>query len=266
MDTQPTSHPPQEPVSAPAPAPKPPAAAKNSFGIPIAIIVGFALIAGAIYFSGGGTLTGSNPGTNQNAAAGQAVDTMLPITEDDHIRGNPNAPIMFVEYSDYDCPFCKDFHETMTQIINEYGLTGKVAWVYRHFPLPQLHPNAPLIAHAAECVAELGGNDAFWTFSDLVFGERGSNEQTNISRLSEFAKEAGVDEAAFTACNESGRHQQAIADDFASARAVDGKGTPHTVVIVGDQQAIITGAQPYQQIKQAIENLLAQMEGVPQTN
>ena len=89
----------------------------SSLTIPIAIIVGFALIAGAVYFSGSrsGVSSATAPSPDARAAAADrqnAADRtgeIRPITEDDYIRGNPNAPIMIVEYSDYDCPFCKTF-------------------------------------------------------------------------------------------------------------------------------------------------------------
>lgn len=234
-----------------------PSARKSSLGIPIAIVIAAGIIAFAIYMTG----NDSGPATSQTNTEDENADIVVePVTADDHIRGNPNAPIMLVEYSDYDCPFCKQFHETLRQIMAEYGTDGKVAWVYRHFPLQQLHPNAPQLAAASECVAELGGNEAFWTFSDLIFDERGTNEQTDISRLPEFAVAAGVDEDAFKLCYDNGKYHAQIEDDLQAAIAAGGRGTPHTIVMVGDQQGEISGAQPYQAVKQIIENLLSQIE------
>ncbi|MEX2369159.1 MAG: thioredoxin domain-containing protein [Candidatus Paceibacterota bacterium] len=94
------------------------------------------------------------------------------VDEDDHIRGNIDAEVVLVEYSDFFCPFCGQFHDTMKQIIDTYE-ADQVAWVYRHFPIPQLqgHEQAPLYAQASECIADLGGNDAFWSFSDSVFAD-----------------------------------------------------------------------------------------------
>src|SRR6185436_7093141 len=82
---------------------------------------------------------------------------MEPVTEKDHILGNPNAEVIMVEYSDLECPFCKEFHSTLRRVMNEYGKDGKVAWVYRHFPIDSLHPKARKEAEATECAAELGG-------------------------------------------------------------------------------------------------------------
>lgn len=234
----------------------------TSLAIPVSIVVGFALVAGAIYFSGANSQ--AQQGT-QNAANVLGVEEpttgeIRPVDEKDHIRGNPNAPIVMIEYSDYDCPFCKNYHETMKRVIQNYGADGKVAWVYRHFPLEQLHPSAPHIALASECVAELGGNDAFWKFTDLVFGERGTNEPTNTARLPEFAKTAGVSESAFTACVEEGRTKSLVDEDMRDAIAAGGKGTPHTLVLVGGQQGIISGAQPYETVSKILDTLIAQME------
>jgi len=99
----------------------------------------------------------------------QAVDLTMPeVTENDHIRGNTDAKVFFVEYSDIDCPFCKTLHVTMQSVVDNYD-PGDVAWVYRHFPLTNLHPTAAVKAEASECIAELGGNDAFWDFLDILF-------------------------------------------------------------------------------------------------
>ena len=86
-------------------------------------------------------------------------------TEGDHIIGNKDASVVIVEYSDLECPYCKRFGETMKEIIAESN--GDVAWVYRHWIV---HPGALPKAGAAECVAKLKGNDAFWKYVDLVFG------------------------------------------------------------------------------------------------
>lgn len=87
------------------------------------------------------------------------------VTESDHIYGNKNAEVTIVEYSDYECPFCKQFQPTLKKIVDESN--GAVRWVYRHYPLHQ-HSFEKLVA--AECVAKLKGNDAFWQYGDLLFG------------------------------------------------------------------------------------------------
>jgi protein-disulfide isomerase len=231
----------------------------NSLGVPIAIIVAGLIIALAVYFGGGRDNT---PAATAPAGEGEpAVETTVaPVTAEDHIRGNPNAPIVLVEYSDYDCAFCKNFHDTMKRIMTEYGAAGTVAWVYRHFPLQSLHPNAPTIAAASECVAEIGGNEAFWTFSDLVFDERGVNALTDVTRLPEFAQSAGVDQGEFESCLDSGRYDEKIANAVDAAIATGAEGTPYTVILVGNQRVgVINGAQPYDAVKQNIDALIAQV-------
>lgn len=243
-------------------------ALRSNLGIPIAIVVAAALIAAAIYFKGGSAPT-SVATTSTNPFDEQVTPEVKvePIRETDHIRGNPNAPIVLIEYSDFDCPFCKRFHEdVLLPLIDEYGAAGKVAWVYRHLPLEGLHPNAPLLAHASECVAEAAGNDGFWEFTDLVFGERGTNEQTNPERLSEFAEAAGVNPAAFELCLSSGKYEQAIEDSIKEAIAANGGpsrlGTPFTLVFVGTEYVgPIVGAQEYAAVKRNIDDILTQIEG-----
>lgn len=233
-----------------------PPTTRDSIAIPIAIVIAAGLIAGAIFF-------GNSNAPAQQAAVGSAQDSepdVRQVDSTDHIRGNPNAQIVFVEYSDFDCPFCQDFHKTMQRIMDEYGSSGKIAWVYRHFPLGQLHPNAPKIAEASECVTEQGGDPAFWKFADMVFGEKPVNDFTEMSRLPEFAERAGVDRAKFESCLASGKYAEKLEKSIAEAQAAGGTGTPHTLVLVGDQIGTINGAQPYEVVKQIVENLISQME------
>lgn len=107
---------------------------------------------------------------------GSVKTTVNPVTPNEHIKGNPNAEVFVIEYSDPECPFCKRFHETMKSVMQEYGDTGKVAWVYRHFPLDALHTKARKEAEAFECAAELGGNVKFWEYADKLFEITPSND------------------------------------------------------------------------------------------
>lgn len=227
---------------------------RPSLAVPVAIVIGFGLIAASIYFGGSDSKI-----DGQQAAVAEATENLAeiaPVSEADHIRGNPNAKLVIVEYSDFDCPFCKSFHATMQAIMNEYGANGNVAWVYRHFPLTSLHPSAQYIAEASECVAQIGGNDAFWKFTDLVFSERSTNEPTNVARLPEFALAAGVDEKDFESCVNSGRGKAKVESDRNNAVAIGGTGTPYSFVIFGDEVMTINGAQPYEIVKQMVEGFL----------
>ncbi len=234
---------------------------KSSPAVPFAIVAGFGLIALAIFFSSGQKGPNAGPvaaGTQTQEAIQE--EPINPVDQNDHILGNPNAPIVIVEYSDFDCPFCKRFHETMQQIMDTYGTSGKVAWVYRQFPLEQLHPSAPYIAAASECVAELGGNEAFWTFADLVFGEREINAQTDTTRLPSYAKSAGVSETDFAACIEDGRTKALVEEDFNNGVNIGVRGTPYSIILVAGQQIPINGAQPYEKIAPQLDAIIAQLE------
>lgn len=88
-----------------------------------------------------------------------------PITVDDHIIGSIDAQVVIVEYSDLECPYCKRFGQTMKEVVAESN--GNVAWVYRHWVV---HQGALSKAGAAECVAKIKGNEAFWKYIDLIFG------------------------------------------------------------------------------------------------
>ena len=95
------------------------------------------------------------------------VGEVGPLTADDHIRGDANAPVKIVEFSDLECPYCKSFHPTMQQVVDQYQ--GQVVWAYRHLPLENIHPSARPLAEGSECAARLGGNDAFWQYVDYIF-------------------------------------------------------------------------------------------------
>ncbi len=231
---------------------------KQSIAIPVAILVGFALIAAAILFSGNrATQPLAAPKITGPAAA--IKTDIKAIDGTDAIRGNPMAPIMVVEYSDYDCPFCKEFNDTMNRIMKDYGVTGKVGWVYRQFPIGSLHPNAPKISEAAFCVKDLGGTDAFWKFSDTLFNERAVDEKTNMTRLPEYAEKAGIKREDFNSCFNSNKFKEAVNTSINEAIATGAQGTPYSIIVVGDQKAVINGAQPYEFVKQLIDNLVSQL-------
>jgi protein-disulfide isomerase len=230
--------------------------------IPIAIICGFAMIANAIFFTNQGSGTNPEPSQAEGETADEFTDGVArSVDESDYILGNPNAPIVMIEYSDYDCPFCKQYHQTMHQIMDEYGVTGRIAWVYRQFPLAELHPNSPRISEAALCVGDIAGNDAFWTFTDLVFEERDLNEPTNVTKLTDYADQSGVDTALYAACMNEGRMEQAVEYSIRDGYDAGARGTPYTILLVGNQQAVINGAQPYTVVKGIVENLIDQLDG-----
>lgn len=188
----------------------------------------------------------------ENAAG---LEKMRRITSADHIRGDSNAPVKIVEYSDLECPFCKRFHATMQQVVNEYGKNGRVAWVYRHFPLDALHSKARTEAAAAECAGELGGRNAFWTYVDRFYAVTPSNNQTDVQTvLPQIAREIGLDESKFNSCLTSGKYAKHIQEDLDNANATGGNGTPWSIVVAKNGKKYpLSGAVPYEAVKQLIE-------------
>lgn len=223
--------------------------------IPLAIVIAGALVGAGFFF----TRSSDTQAPNANNPAQQQENTQYvpPVSADDHILGNPEASVIIVEYSDTECPFCKDFHATMHRIIDEYGKDGDVAWVYRHFPIEQIHSKAPKEAEATECAAELGGNDTFWAYIDRVFEVTPSNNGLPLSQLPEIAEEVDLDRAEFEQCLNSGRHAQTVDAHFQQARDAGARGTPFNVIIAQGQQFTVEGAQPYSAMKQAVDALLA---------
>ncbi|MDO8523904.1 MAG: thioredoxin domain-containing protein [bacterium] len=218
--------------------------------IPIAIVIAGAIVGGAIFF------VAKNSPANPTSPSTTTTTTNIPgVTTADHILGDPNAPIKIVEYTDFECPFCKQFDGTMKQVLAAYP--GKVAWVMRNFPLQQIHPNAPKLALATECVAELGGNDAYWKFKDSIFTQAPINTFFDITKLTATAKGVGVDGTAFDACVASEKYQDKITQEFNDAIAAGGQGTPFSVLITKNGTHIpIPGSQPYEQVKAVIDNAL----------
>ena len=172
----------------------------------------------------------------------------------DHIRGNSEAPVTLIEYSDFECPFCKSFHATVKKLVEESG--GQVRWVYRHFPLEELHPvKARREALASECAAELGGNDAFWKFADRFYELTPSNNRTDVDAvLPRIAREIGLDEARFASCLASGKHERRVQEDFENATATGGRGTPWSIVVSKRGKTYpLSGAQPYAAARELVE-------------
>ncbi len=224
---------------------------ENKFLIPLAVIVAGALVAGAVFFKS----KDATPDTGDNGKAPEIE--VAPVSKDDHVLGNPNAEISIIEYSDIDCPFCKDFHTTMHRIMNDYGKDGTVSWTYRDFPLDQLHPNARAKAEASECVASLAGNEAYWNFLDALF----SRNET-VADLPAIAAEMGVDQTAFNTCVASKRFADEVKAEGDDALAAGGTGTPYTIILTKDGDTFpVNGAQPYEVVKQVIDTILADKSG-----
>jgi protein-disulfide isomerase len=202
------------------------------------------------------------PAAQVNAATPQLIvdkpnNTIPAVTGSDHIDGNPNARVFLVEYSDLECPYCKRFHTTLTSIKQVYG--GQLGHVFRHFPLP-IHANAYMEAQIAECVAQVAGSGAYYTFIDTVFTQTTSTgtsfDQVGVTKV---AKDLGYNDTAISACYQANQAKARVDTDMASASARDITATPSIFIVRTSDGAtkLIVGAASAATFQQAIDALLA---------
>ncbi len=224
---------------------------KKDYLLPASIVIAAVLIAGAVIFTNGrGGEVADDPNSIESL-----MENVRPVSNDDHIIGDPKAPVVIVEFSDTECPFCKRFDMVMRQVMTDYK--GQVAWVYRHFPIASLHSKAPKEAEATECAAELGGNEAFWKYTSRLYDITPSNNGLDLKQLPEIAKYVGLDVAKFNECLESGRHTQRVNRDLQDAVNSGGEGTPYSIVITkSGKKYPINGALPYENVKLIIDAAL----------
>ncbi|VAW13494.1 hypothetical protein MNBD_BACTEROID05-654, partial [hydrothermal vent metagenome] len=187
-----------------------------------------------------------------------------PISSEDHIKGDPNALVKIIEFSDTECPFCKRFHPTMERAIEEYGKDGMVAWVYRHFPIDSRHSKARLEASAAELAGELGGNDKFWEYIGKIFEITPANDGLDLNLLPQIAEEIGLDRKPFEALvskndRSGGKFASHIEDNYRDGIASGVTGTPYSIIVAPNGKIFtINGAQPYSVVKSIIELALTE--------
>jgi protein-disulfide isomerase len=187
----------------------------------------------------------SADGQAETASTQQVVRYDVPV-DDDPVLGPADAPITIIEFSDYECPYCRQWHtQVYQQLIDAYG--DQIRFVYRDFPLESIHPNANSAAQAANCANEQG---EFWAYHDLLFGmELDLGEDTYL----QYASQLDLDQAAFKACLDSGRYQEEVQADFDFAANLGVRSTP-TFFING---IAVVGAQPFDIFQQVIERELA---------
>jgi len=191
----------------------------------------------------------------QNTNNGLNLSALRPVTQEDWYRGDLNAPVKIIEFSDLECPFCKMFQFTMQEVMRNYQ--DKVVWVYRHLPLEVLHSKARKEAEAAECVGYLGGNSAFWVFIDKIFEVTPSNNGLDLSLLPKLAEEAGVNKDNFQRCLDQKQYASKVQEDLDEAQAIGIRGTPTSILIAPNgEKFVIQGAQSYAALKDLIEKVL----------
>ncbi len=228
-------------------------------GILVLCTIGFFILLGMTLSGDGSTAkkVAVNPaptGLENGGAEAPANVQVRPVDKDtDHIRGNKNAKVTIVGYTDLECPFCKRFHVTMQEVMKKYG--DKVNFVIRHFPLDQLHSQARTEALASECAGEQG---KFWEFVDIVFEKTTSNDGLDLSKMPEYAKTAGVkDVNKFNKCVSDKKFAEKVQADEQDAQAAGAQGTPYSIVLGPNGESIpLNGALPLSAIEATLQPLL----------
>ena len=190
---------------------------------------------------------------------------VVPVSVTDHVLGSPTAKVSLIEYSDLECPFCKNFDGVMQKVMQNYS--DQVAWVYRHFPLdcvdntsPEcttLHPKARHEAVASECAFEQGGNDAFWQYITKVFSVTPSNNGLDPTELTTIAQDMNLKMDQFSSCLSTDKYAAVVSADAKKGLKSNVSGTPLTIVVdqLGNTYSI-AGAYPYEIVSGVIDTLL----------
>ena len=195
----------------------------------------------------------------QRLASGQGPRTTATVTTGNSPALGPrDAPVTIVEFSDYECPFCRQFvSATLPTLKTTYVDAGKVRYVFRDFPLEQLHPHARKAAEAAHCAGEHG---KYWEMHDLLF----QNQQAlETDQLRGYAGRLGLDTAAFSACLDSGKYASAVQQNLGDGAAAGVRGTPSFVIgrtrpDGSVEGLLVSGARPVSEFRQEIDRLLSE--------
>lgn len=222
----------------------------NSYLIPGAILIAGALVAGAVFYSS------RNPSLETaGPIGGQERGKVEVSADDDAFLGPKKAKVEIIEFSDFQCPFCRSFwRETLGLIKSEYINAGKsVKFVYRDFPL-SFHPMAQKYAEAAQCAED---QSKFWEMHDKIFEEQeklgqGTISAYGINDVKRWAGELGLNASSFNQCLDSGKYTDEVRQDFEDGTRAGVNGTP-TFFINGTS---VVGAQPFGNLKAIIDEEL----------
>ncbi len=222
------------------------------------LLLALLIVGGFVFFTGDKSTT--RQAAQQPAQLPSQPSQVKASADDDPVLGDKNAPVEIIEFSDYQCPFCRKFWtETLPSIKTEYIDTGKVKFVYRDFPLDSIHPGATPAAEAANCVRDKGGDEAYYKMHDKIFQEgniidggdpingpvRGT-AQFGAAELKNWAKDIGYD---ISSCLDDRKFKGEVQKDLADATAAGGQGTPYFVI----NGKPLSGAQPFAAFKQVID-------------
>lgn len=214
-------------------------------------LLGGMFVAGMLYASNNPLSLGREaPSDYGEPAPAPEVDTSLLVVRDGETsRGN--ADVLLIEYSDYECGFCKRFHPTVQALVD----SGEVEWVYRHLPLP-FHETADEGARLAECVRIHRGGDAFWTYTDGVFAS--TEPQLSVPVYRRLARESGLSDAQIDSCLEPDSEASRSLDTHMSDAASLGiDGTPGSFLIhkkTGAYQRV-PGAVPLESVRELLNQV-----------
>ncbi|OGN18141.1 MAG: hypothetical protein A3F48_02335 [Candidatus Yanofskybacteria bacterium RIFCSPHIGHO2_12_FULL_41_9] len=216
----------------------------------VSILAAGVMVSVSVLYSNGNLKAGT---ANINDGSGQPQQRVEVSADDDPILGNKNAKVTIIEFSDYQCPFCRSFwKESFSQIKKEYIDTGKVKFIYRDYPL-SFHPMAEPSAQAGQCADEQG---KYWEMHDKIFGEQEKKGQGTVTytvaEVKRWASEISLDGPSFNECLDSGKYKDEVAKDFSDGSAAGVSGTP-SVFING---RLIVGAQPFSAFKAIIDEEL----------
>ena len=180
---------------------------------------------------------------------------VVAVNDKDRIRGSLDAEVFLIEYSDLECPFCKQFHGTAQRVVDEYE--GKVTWAYRHFPLDMLHPKADKEAEGAECAYEQKGQDGFWAYVDQVFKVTPSNNGLDLETLPDIAEDAGLSKANFSSCLDSEKYKEEVERQYQEGVTAGVTGTPGNFIMNKKGEVwVVPGAVPFESLKGIIDEAL----------
>jgi len=190
------------------------------------------------------------PNTAPQAPPEEKVGEVAPVTSADHVRGPADASVTMIEYSDFECPFCQRFHDTMNQLMADSAYKGKVKWVFRHYPL-SFHANATPAALAAECASEQG---KFWEFADKLYENQSELGDALYTRL---AGELGLNKTKLADCVKNKKYQSVIDDQQSGGNTAGITGTPGTIIIGPDgSKQLVPGALPIEAVKPMVDSAL----------
>ncbi len=177
----------------------------------------------------------------------EAPRQTIEIGPDDPSEGTSTAPVTLVEYSDFQCPFCRSLVPTLRQVRDKYGDRVRIVW--KDFPLTQIHPQAFQSAEAGNCAREQG---KFWEYHDRLFANQ---QMLQSAALKEYASELKLDSAKFNACLDSSKYKQRIEASMATGMKI-GVGSTPTVFVNG---RTISGAKPFQTFVEIIDDELRRL-------